>query len=109
MRTAIVAATLAMVSLAAPASAQSKMESGGTLSREACVGLWRQATTADKPVLSEADVRPMVGDFKAVDTSGDGKIDLTEWSTACAKGLVNTATSTGHPEGAASKPGQGTK
>lgn len=69
------------------------------LSQAECQSLWNRLDTAKSGNVSEAQARPHVTDFKAVDINNDGKLSQTEFQAGCDKGQVQASATTGPGSG----------
>jgi hypothetical protein len=77
------------------AYAQTEQSAGEMkLSQAECESLWSQLSPDGAPI-SEAKAGTHVTDFKAANPDGDSTLDKTEFSKACADGLVKSSASSG--------------
>src|SRR5262245_59969564 len=64
-----------------------------------CQSLWSRLDTAKSGSITEAQARPYVTDFKAVDANNDGKLSQSEFQAGCVKGQVHGSATTGPGSG----------
>jgi len=65
------------------------------MSEVECTSLWNRLDASKSGSLAEAQVKPHISDFKAVDTNNDGKLSQAEFKAGCDKGLVRSTAATG--------------
>ncbi len=72
---------------------------GTQLSQAECNSLWKQANPSSAATINQSQAQPYVTNFKSADADNDGTLDQNEFNTACQKGLVNSASSSGAASG----------
>ena len=101
-----VAAVALTAMFAGSALAQNTTTSAGSsssgsamkLSQSECTSIWQQAGGSASG-LTEAQAKTYVTDFKAANPDGDTTLDQNEFMSACNKGLVKSASSSGASSG----------
>ena len=76
---------------------------GTQLSQAECDSIWKQANPSAAATINQSQAQPYVTDFKSADPDNDGSLDQNEFNTACQKGLVKSASSSGAASGESSK------
>src|ERR1041384_2266720 len=69
------------------------------LSQAECDSLWNKANPSGAAPINQSQAQPYVTDFKSADPDNDGTLDRNEFSSACQKGLVKSAASSGAASG----------
>jgi hypothetical protein len=64
-----------------------------------CSAIWNKLDAAKSGNVSEAQAKPYVASFSAVDTNHDGKLSQTEFQSGCDKGQVHDSATTGTGSG----------
>jgi hypothetical protein len=64
-----------------------------------CQALWNRLDAAKAGNVSEAQAKPYVTDFKAIDANKDGKLSQAEFQSGCDKGQVHSSATTGAGSG----------
>jgi hypothetical protein len=88
MKSIIAASAVALLLTAASVT---RTEAGQVVSPQECDALWKEANPSNVEKLPEANAASYISDMKAVNPDGDGTIEKNEFSDACAKGLVKSA------------------
>jgi hypothetical protein len=83
----------------AASTAFSAYAAGTQLSQAECDSLWNQANPSGAATINQSQAQPYVTDFKSADPDNDGTLDQNEFSSACQKGLVKSASSSGAASG----------
>ena len=103
MRQAIVIlSTLTLSATAAMAQTSNEPANGVQLSQSECTSLWDKASAGSK-TLTQAQAKPYISDFSAVNADNDGSIDQNEFMAACNKGLVHSSSASGASSGTSGK------
>jgi hypothetical protein len=97
----LAASAVAAASLAGVAQAAS-------MNASECQAVWKKVDASGSESVTQAQAKPYVTDFKAVDTNSDGKLSSSEFNSACAKGLVQSSASGGAASGASGAGSTGT-
>jgi hypothetical protein len=94
-------------------SSPSKSPSSSTgamkMTQAECAALWNRVDANKAGSLTEAQAKPYVTDFKALDTNGDNKLSQSEFQAGCDKGLVHSTASTGAGTGSMAPGGSTTQ
>jgi hypothetical protein len=69
------------------------------LSQAECQALWNRLDAAKSGSVTEAQAKPYVADFKAIDANSDGKLSQAEFQAGCDKGQVHSSATTGPGSG----------
>lgn len=106
--TAAGAAFVAVMAMSGIAGAQTSPGSnsgaaGAKISSAECQALWGRLDNAKSGNVSEAQSKPFVTSFRAVDANSDGKLTQAEFESGCTKGLVSATASSGAGSGSMPK------
>jgi hypothetical protein len=98
--TALAFGLLSSAAFAQTTSPSSPPKSGSStgamkMTQAECAALWNRVDANKAGNLTEAQAKPYVTDFKALDTNGDNKLSQSEFQAGCDKGLVHSTASTG--------------
>jgi hypothetical protein len=64
-----------------------------------CLAIWNRLDAAKSGNVSEAQAKPYVTSFSAVDANHDGKLSQAEFQSGCDKGQVHDTATTGPGSG----------
>ncbi len=73
--------------------------SGMHMTQSQCDQLWQRADSAKSGSLTQSQAGAYVSDFSQVDTNKDSKLTQAEFSSACQRGMVHDAATTGGSTG----------
>lgn len=100
-------ALVAMLAIGGLATAQTtpKANPGAAakMTSAECQSLWGTLDSSKAGNVTEAQAKPYVTSFQAVDTNGDGKLTQAEFEAGCSSGLVSSTASSGAGSGSMPK------